>query len=74
MLLYCSIITVHSSQAHAQMKLSTLVDDKSWAELNALTVTEGSSFVHFKVFAVARYQGTSFVYQRTLLIDADVCS
>ncbi len=45
-------------QAHEKMKISSLVDDESLAELNALSVTQGSSFVHFKVFAVARYQGT----------------
>lgn len=57
-------IVGHLSQAHAEMKLSTLVDDESLAELNALSVTQGGSFVHFKVFAVARYQGAFFCVSR----------
>jgi hypothetical protein len=39
------------------MKLTSLVDDENLRELKYMTISQGESFIHFQVLAVARYAG-----------------
>lgn len=57
-----------TSQASFSSPLSSRMDDQDLIELKQLTVTQGSSWVHFQVLAVARYFNETSRYGSIVVI------
>ena len=58
----CLPLSVDVLQATTPLQLSSLLDDETLRELKTLTITQGAAFLHFQIFAVARYPGNTRLF------------
>ncbi|EKX40528.1 hypothetical protein GUITHDRAFT_113314 [Guillardia theta CCMP2712] len=54
----CAVKPIQTAQSTSPAKLTSLMDDEQLSELRSMKVIQGQAFIHFQIFAVARYEET----------------